>query len=746
MKNKQGFWCFFRSIKHLSRLYLFIGMLISVSLYASENNIGTGRMDHAMTIGTPTQFLAQIGFDSATSEQLQQQTLMSSEQRTHLPVFLQLPDNFANEINVTSHSATIEADGAFSMSGQVVDRPNSKFILQGNANGLYGWVILEEFDQAYEYTTQAGQVLVNEIPITAIRPICNLEYHQHAYTTATSQLPLITAASVAPHIGSYTGEHVGKLQSRPGSSYVIFLDTTKVMDDGVPYDVSKEFIWTTWQIVAASFSMFDVNVTTDLNVYNQALPSRRGGGTMYRQDGRSSCHFAFGTSTFCTLYKEVDASGQGRTAAHEFGHLLHLAHDGGAPGGEYHQGLADFQWVPIMGNYWFGNRWPHALYQWSKGEYAGASNREDDFAQIQRFIPFKQDDNTSSKALIVSTNGSVNAQQNTGQIERNTDTDEFTFKISGSSGKVNLTIDRIEHIGGAMLDVQAYIKNNSGSVVAQSNKNVNRSASFNQSLPAGNYTLAIEGGAEGSPSNGFSNYSSMGYFAISGSITGSGGGDNTAPVANFTMQKNNLLVSFINRSTDDKGVTDYAWNFGDTHSSDVPNPNHTFANEGSYSVSLTVTDAEGETDTVAKTLVVSRGTTNEAPKADFSLSKENLNVSFTDNSSDDKAVIRYEWQFGDGHSSATKNPTHNYSTAGNYTVMLTVFDEEGLHATQSKSVSVSSGSDCSIAVWDSAKTYTNRDQASQAGNIYQAKWWTRNQSPADFSGRWQVWELISDCD
>ena len=56
--------------------------------------------------------------------------------------------------------------------------------------------------------------------------------------------------------------------------------------------------------------------------------------------------------------------------------------------------------------------------------------------------------------------------------------------------------------------------------MANSNRAVNRTAGFDQTLPSGNYTLAIKGGAEGTPLNGFTNYSSLGFYAIEGEITG----------------------------------------------------------------------------------------------------------------------------------------------------------------------------------------------------------------------------------
>ena len=72
-----------------------------------------------------------------------------------------------------------------------------------------------------------------------------------------------------------------------------------------------------------------------------------------------------------------------------------------------------------------------------------------------------------------------------------------------------------------MLDVDAVILNASGQQVARSNLAVNRSAEFkNLALAAGSYQIKIQGGAEGTPQKGFSNYSSVGFYALKGSLTG----------------------------------------------------------------------------------------------------------------------------------------------------------------------------------------------------------------------------------
>ncbi|TQV85913.1 fibronectin type III domain-containing protein [Aliikangiella coralliicola] len=505
-----------------------------------------------LSLGTPASFLEQLGINEIAAKNLSlNDNITNSQSNLGLTNFT-LVDNEGGGIEVVAENFFLETNGTLSMNGHATGIPNSEFILQGNENNVYGWIILRDRNLAYEYTTVGKNLVVDEIAITDVHPVCDFEHHKHDRLIATTKHAFQYSLSDIPHIGPYPGTHVGQLESKPGSSYVILLDTRRVMSNGIPYDVSKEFIWTTWQIVAASFSMFDVNVTTNQRVYDNAAPSRRGGATMYRESGRSSCHFAFGTSTFCTLYRESDAYGQGRIAAHEIGHLLHLAHDGGYPGGEYYNGIPEFEWVPVMGNIWMGTSWNNALYQWSKGEYSGASNREDDFVKINRFIPFKPDDISNTKALIIDSGGNVSAANNIGQIEYNTDSDSFAFSIGSSGGHVNLTIDRAEHIGGGMLDVHARIKDASGNIVAQSNKSVNRSASFDLTLSAGNYTLEITGGAEGTPSRGFSKYSSLGYYAIEGTISGAGTG-NDIPIIN----------NIANGSTLSGSSQLFSWNSGD---------------------------------------------------------------------------------------------------------------------------------------------------------------------------------------
>jgi hypothetical protein len=78
---------------------------------------------------------------------------------------------------------------------------------------------------------------------------------------------------------------------------------------------------------------------------------------------------------------------------------------------------------------------------------------------------------------------------------------------------------------------------------------------------------------------------------------------NEAPDAQFSLQCAALRCDFSDSSTDDTGIAGWTWSFGDAASSPDQNPVHTYTTAGTYDVSLTVTDEEGETSTVSKQAV-----------------------------------------------------------------------------------------------------------------------------------------------
>ena len=84
-----------------------------------------------------------------------------------------------------------------------------------------------------------------------------------------------------------------------------------------------------------------------------------------------------------------------------------------------------------------------------------------------------------------------------------------------------------------------------------------------------------------------------------------GSAGNVAPTANFSSSTSGLTANFTDSSSDSDGsVASRSWNFGDSTTSTATNPSKTYAAAGTYSVSLTVTDNGGATNTVTKAVTV----------------------------------------------------------------------------------------------------------------------------------------------
>ncbi|MCV2885052.1 S8 family serine peptidase [Aestuariibacter sp. AA17] len=88
-------------------------------------------------------------------------------------------------------------------------------------------------------------------------------------------------------------------------------------------------------------------------------------------------------------------------------------------------------------------------------------------------------------------------------------------------------------------------------------------------------------------------------------ITGIGEVAPAAPVAAFSYEAEALSVSFNNESTDvNNDIVSHSWDFGDGTTSTEASPSHIFPATGSYEVTLTTTDAEGQSDSITQTVSV----------------------------------------------------------------------------------------------------------------------------------------------
>jgi PKD repeat protein len=144
-------------------------------------------------------------------------------------------------------------------------------------------------------------------------------------------------------------------------------------------------------------------------------------------------------------------------------------------------------------------------------------------------------------------------------------------------------------------------------------------------------------------------------------------------VADKTRGGAPMTVQFSDKSLGEP--TSWNWDFGDGSTSTEKNPAHTYTSLGSYTVALTVSNANGKDTTSKGGYIV----TTLAPVASFMvdqrLGKAPFIVQFKDLSTNNPTS--WSWQFGDGTTSSEQNPRHTYPQVGAYDVSLTVSNNYG---------------------------------------------------------------------
>ena len=150
-----------------------------------------------------------------------------------------------------------------------------------------------------------------------------------------------------------------------------------------------------------------------------------------------------------------------------------------------------------------------------------------------------------------------------------------------------------------------------------------------------------------------------------------------APVVDFSASQTTGCNTVSTHFTDLSNLaTAWQWDFGDGIFSTEQNPAHTYSQTGSYNVSLKAINGEGCSQTFVKQAYIN---INNA-KANFSYAVLNrcipAKINFQNTSAGNGRLI-FKWLFGNGDSSAERNPVYTYPSGGTYSVKLTVSNEFG---------------------------------------------------------------------
>ncbi|MDR1477561.1 MAG: pre-peptidase C-terminal domain-containing protein, partial [Planctomycetaceae bacterium] len=385
-----------------------------------------------------------------------------------------------------------------------------------------------------------------------------------ANASASSNAGQVSQAPPAPLSETFT------LHSNPNSNFTIYLDFDGHVTSGTPWnegfrdfvtpaftmdadpnfsEAELEMIQYIWQRVSEDFMPFDVDVTTEAppdNYLTKETPTGDSdghwgvrvaiGGSSYDWLGDSAGgvallgSFSWDTDTPCFAFNQYDEKAIAEAVSHEVGHTLGLSHDGDSTRGyEYYAQEGEATgWAPIMGAGYYSD-----VVQWSKGEYTGNTNTEDDLAIITGEITnestgmfggngftYRQDDHGNSIQSATELPTSENSFIVTGIVERNTDVDYFVIDITSNS-VIDLKITSGSR--DANLDILAKIYDSSGNVIETFNDQLTLHAEFlNLSLVAGVYYLSIEGTGREYISEtmiGYTDYGSIGSYKIEATIT-----------------------------------------------------------------------------------------------------------------------------------------------------------------------------------------------------------------------------------
>ena len=397
-----------------------------------------------------------------------------------------------------------------------------------------------------------------------------------------------------PSRQNITATEAFSLHSKPGSSNVVYLDfnghvitntawnstystlTARPYDlDGVETSFSSaelDNIAEIWRRVAEDYAAFDIDVTTaqpstfgnktgrvvitrDTDASGKSMPAKGAGGVAYVNVWGDNVY-----PSYSPAFVYFNNLGGGRAdyvtdaVSHELGHNLGLSHDGTSSVGYYGgHGSGYISWAPIM-----GMGYDRHVSQWSKGEYTGANNTEDDVSIIATKLTTRVDDhsNTSSGATAIVTNASGSiistnpitdpsnaTPANKGIIQSRTDVDTFYFNTAGGNVTLRATPAwQLRNMRGGNLDIRLALYDSNGNLVVDNDKTTDTDAEINVLAAAGRYYLTVDG--VGSSVTPYSDYGSLGQYFLTGNFPVSTS-DTTPDAFTFTSQTGVALSSLV---------------------------------------------------------------------------------------------------------------------------------------------------------------------------------------------------------
>jgi Fibronectin type III domain/Metallo-peptidase family M12B Reprolysin-like len=381
-----------------------------------------------------------------------------------------------------------------------------------------------------------------------------LLYEEPERTEGATSSPTAEAAAPAPLDQTF------QLHSKPGSQRTIYLDFNGQTVSNTIWNVNhglaagshpawsldkdhstfttpeREAVQNIWQRVSEDYAPFDVDVTTQdpgataltrtdsadqvfgtraLITPSASASNKLCGGSC----GGMAYTGVFDVANSEGLYQPAwifpqslanDAKSIAEAVSHEVGHNLGLTHDGLTGGTSYYAGHAI--WAPIMG---IGYSRP--VTQWSKGDYKGANNGQDDLSVItDNGLALRPDEAGSTP--------SPTTAPPTGSAYITSDADRDVYALGICSGPLSLAADSAS--SSPDLDLKLSLLDVTGGTMAVDNPTsragnpsrdvaIGMNATVSRTVAEDWYFVSVEGVGNGSPSKGYDGYASVGAYALS---------------------------------------------------------------------------------------------------------------------------------------------------------------------------------------------------------------------------------------
>lgn len=361
----------------------------------------------------------------------------------------------------------------------------------------------------------------------------------------------------APQSGPASALTIPALDSLPGAEHVMYLDFDgeTVTDPLWPSEVdgsstilaqpatmagqpiTEAQIRAVWDAVAEDFRPFNISVTTIASRYTTAGARKRmrciitptnhaalsAGGVAYLNSYSQAGSPPYSSNIPCWSFNSGSVREMAMTISHELGHTVGLSHDGlqDTEGRlEYYggHGTGATSWGALMGAP-FGR----PVTQWSRGDYAGRTNTEDDLAIISNTtngFRYRTDDigNTPSSARLIS-DQIFGRFDDLGVITEEVDIDYH--RINSGDGLLNVTVSPLTTEPN--LDVILELRDSNDTLITTANPTSSLAASISRNLALGVYYLVVKrtgvGTPMANPPNGYDAYGSLGGYRFTGTFT-----------------------------------------------------------------------------------------------------------------------------------------------------------------------------------------------------------------------------------